>query len=421
MTEPSSLKSADNKQDALFSQRANSAWGIAFVTTEAVTSATDAVADGFAELFQEVETGNAPSDTHFEALRLTRTAAMRILAAGPGGRHSREPVSILGETKDRQATLALTALIEPSRSALWLIEAEHLSVERTAEIMGQSVSATEAVIRRARSDFRRFYVEAARRNGTHAGCTGTLDLLAGYGNQALNAGQRSAVDNHLATCDSCRAIVAKLDDLESRLQSAIPPVPAWTRQYVMDTWEAISTHQSVTHINTKRRSTPLLAGHRLGTAVAAVAIVAATVVGLTYPSDENDGNRETTSSQLAAPAPPTPAEVGSSTTTDDHEPSVATPIFRPTPVETTSDVAASTAPTVATAGSGTPGRSETTNDEPVNRTVNTTASTTSSTTAAVKVTNTTTPPVEDDDDVLVDLPSVPASTTTTTSRQRNAG
>jgi DNA-directed RNA polymerase specialized sigma24 family protein len=410
--EPSSPKSPDNAQDALFSQRANSAWGIAFVTTEAVTSATDAVADGFAELFQAVETGNAPTDTHFEALRLTRSAAMRILAAGPGGRHSREPVSILGETKDRQATLALTALIEPSRSALWLVEAEHLTIEQTAAIMEQSVSATEAVLRRARSDFRRYYVDATKRDGLQGGCAPTLDRLSGYSNQTLNAGDRAAVDAHLTICDSCRSVVAKLDDLESRLQAAIPAVPAWTRQYVMDTWEAISTHQNITHLGADKRPRNAVVGRRVGAAVAAAVVVAATVVGLTYPSKEKDDQRETTSSQLAAPTATTTTTEAISAPQNDDEPSVATPVFRAIQPEVSADVVEQTTETVAVADSA---RSTT---KPADQNAGTTAAVSSpSTTAPVKVTTTTPPAEEDDQDVLVDLPSVPASTTTTTARQ----
>jgi DNA-directed RNA polymerase specialized sigma24 family protein len=412
--EPSSAKPADVSlsQDSLFSQRANSAWGIAFVTTEAVSTATDAVADGFAELFQEVEGGSEPQDTRFEALRLTRAAAVRLLQAGPGGRHSREPVSILGETKDRQATLALTALTEPSRSVLWLIEAERLSVEQTAVIMDTPSETVSAVIRRARSDFRRYYVDATKRDGLNAGCVDTLDLLASYSSQSLNAGERSSVENHLATCDSCRNIVAKLNDLESRLHAAIPAIPAWTRQYVMDTWEAISTHETVTGLHAKEPSKNTNMVRRLATAVAGVAIISATVIGLTYPAKEDIEPRETTSSQLAAP--PEAGEPGGGNPTDDNEPSVATPSFSATteqPAVTADDAVSET----ADAQSSTQAVATHTTVREVE-----TVEATTTTVPKVESTTTTTPDSEDEN-VLVDLPPVPASTTTTTTARQSNG
>jgi DNA-directed RNA polymerase specialized sigma24 family protein len=412
--EPGSQKPADDSQDALFSQRATSAWGIAFVTTEAVTTATDAVADGFAELFQEIENGTKPDDTHFEALRLTRAAATRILDAGPGGRHSREPVSLLGETKDRQATLALTALTEPARSILWLIEAEHLGLEQTAQIMELPTGEIEFAIRQARSDFRRYYVDATKRDGLQYGCRETLELLAAYSNQTLNAGEKAPVEAHLATCDACRSVTTKLSDLESRLQAAIPSIPAWTRQYVMDTWEAISTHEHLTNLDSKRRLNVPLLSRTAAMAVAGVAVITAITIGLVFPAADKDENRETTSSQLAAPTASTTTTI-SNATPDDDEPSVATPSFRSATAEESTNAATGNN-IVSTADS-----SNAMATSAMKPTVTTAVVPT--TTTLRKISDTTAPPVEQDEsgNVLLDLPSVPAPTTTTTTRSRGNG
>lgn len=397
------VPSSDDTQDSVFAQRANSAWGIAFVATEAVSTATDAVADGFAELFQELENETSPQDTHFEILRLTRNAAIRLLETGTGGRHSREPVSILGETKDRQATLALTALTEPARSVLWLIEAERLSVEQTTRIIGSTATETSSVIREARTDFRRYYVDATRRDGLNAGCVETLDLLAAYGSESITDTDRAAVDSHLAVCDSCRNIVAKLGDLESRLQAAIPAIPAWTRQYVMDTWDAISTSGNLIAIHADAtQPTSNLLVRKVATAVAGVAIVAATAIGLTYPAKDADKQHETTSSQLAAP---TNAGTSNAATAETDEPSVATPDFRADAKTVAPTTTAASAMTVVETSD---------NQSAATKTAKTSPTSAPTTTAP---TTTTTQPVNED--VLVDLPPIAASTTTTTAQQQS--
>lgn len=388
-TEQPPKLSQENEQEALFSQRANSAWGAAFVTTEAVSAATDAVADGFAELFQTLDDGTPVTDSHFEILRMTHNAAVRLLQSGPGGQHSREPVSLLGETKDRQATLALTALGEPLRSILWLIDAERLTVEQTSTIMRSSNTEVTQAIRQARAQFRRYYVDATRRDGLNSACIETLDLLAGYGNQSLTPDEITTVDAHLTNCDSCRNIVTKLTDLESRLHSAIPSIPAWTRQYVMDTWDAISN-------STALRATPIKNFHgsktlrSFATAAAACVVIGAIIIALIYPSDNKKATHETASSQL-----PVPANASTHTTIPfDDQATVPTPVFETHAVSTSPDA-------INPAANATANSSASKNKNPTTTTLAIT-----STTATVQ-TSATQPPV---DNRLVDLP--PATTTT---------
>lgn len=332
-TSPTESNSAESEQEAIFSQYANSAWGIAFITTEAVTSATDAVGEGFTELFRAHAKSISVESTKFAILQYTRYAAARIIEEGPHTRHSREPVSLLGETKDRQATLALTALSEPLRSILWLTEAERLTADQVGKILSLSVTDVFSNARQARVDFRRFYVDATKRDGLNAACNNNLDHLAAYGSQSLDATERIAVEAHLATCDSCRGIVAKLSDLETRLRAAIPAIPAWTRQYVLDTWDSIKETENIIPLPVKpaaqKKGTNVT--RNIATAVAGLAIIGATVIGLTYPSKDKNNPAETSSSQLAAPenAHTTEAPVGGDDTS-----AVTTPVFRATPPAT---------------------------------------------------------------------------------------
>ncbi len=239
--------------DRLFAAIGGSAWGIAFSAADAVSPATVAVAAAFTETLQLFDSGLATHDVKTEVLHATRLAALAGAAndepeeptvRGGDGRHAREPVSLLGETNDRQATLAFTALPEPMRSALWLVECERLSISRTSRLLDLSFKAAEDIVRQARAGFRRYYVEAIRREGLDRVCVATLEHMAAYLNRSLNAGDMAAIEHHLAGCDHCRGAVTKLDDLESCLRDAIPQLPAWTRQLVADQWSEIAPTNS---------------------------------------------------------------------------------------------------------------------------------------------------------------------------------
>lgn len=309
-------KTVDEDHDALFACHANAAWGIAFATTEAVSTATDAVASGFADLFQARAEGAEITSARLAVIKNTRDAALAIKAEEPVG----EPVSLLGETNDRQATLALTALDESSRSLLWIVDAEGLTSTEAASILGIPAEEVDSKLDVARADFRRQYVDATRRDGMNSECVEVLDQLAAYSDHSLEHDAVATVDAHLIDCDQCRNIAARLTDIEGRLRAAIPSIPAWTRQYVADTWETIANSAA---LFSRRPVTETEAGQHLrivAYVAATLIVVAATVIGLSFSPDKTGGNKESASSKLSAPSTTT-------STVPTDGPSVATPIF----------------------------------------------------------------------------------------------
>lgn len=342
-------KGDETALDQLFEQLGGSGWGVAFAAADAVGPAADALSRGFAETLHGVDAGKSGTDVRVELLRNTRNAALSDPANQEPifvGAHAREPLTLLGETKDRQATLAFTALPEELRSALWLSEAEGLTVTRTAALLNKGHKEAEELIRQARANFRGYYVDAVKRDGLGAECSATLDKLAGYVGRTLPAGEVATVENHLADCKNCRGIVMSLDDLEGRLHAAIPPLPAWARQQVADTWADFAPVTAVPAFyrepaaeTTNRR--PAIIG---GVAVAAAAILAllgVTVLGGGGSSKTTVAIVVTTTTVGAVDTPTTGAP---ETTTTIASPAVATPAVIPETTTTTAVPATTTTP-----------------------------------------------------------------------------
>lgn len=398
-TDTHTATAEETEHDALFSQHANAAWGIAFVTTQAVSNATDAVADGFCELFHAIDDGNQIEDERHEILRMTHAAALRI-SNGGNGEHAREPVSLLGETKDRQATLALAALPQPLRSTLWLIDGEGLNFEQASAIVQSSTDETMSMVDQARSQFRRFYIDANQHDRLDNQCTDQLELFGAYADGELDRESIALVDTHLEDCDSCRSLMARLVDLESRLHAAIPTIPAWTRQYVHDTWDAIYNSAQLFEA---KPSAPLDKSTRarlIGSAVAGLVVIVAIGLAYAFPGDDKAAIKDSASTQL-----PAPSRLTTTTAFDPSQQSaVATPDLTAVPAETTTTVA----PTTVTLTSVTPERNGTQDQRSTSAPVRQTAPVTAGTSSA---TTTTSPPA---DDRLVDLPPVPATTTPST-------
>jgi DNA-directed RNA polymerase specialized sigma24 family protein len=343
--------------DRLFDALADSAWGTAFSVTDAVGPAADAVTRAFSELLQLFDNGLAVGDVRTELLRLTRSIALNATSDNhahswaelSSGAHAREPLNLLGETKDRHATLAFTALSERLRSALWLTEAECFSITKVAQLMSETHRNTEDLVRQARAQFRTYYVDAVKRSGVVDGCAPILDKLAQYVGRSLNAGDLSAVEHHLGDCKECRAIVLKLDDLGGRLNAAIPPVPAGIRQQIGEAWAmyvpAAKKSEKAGPQKRRRRNVALLVG-AVVVAALALGVGAAELLGST---NSKPGVRQVAAAPLANSSVGTPKVLTLPTTTSTTEPAPTSTTTEPAPTSTTTEPArkAATGPSVA--------------------------------------------------------------------------
>lgn len=204
--------------DRLFETFASSGWGLAFAAADAVGPAADAVVEGIVTLLREAQRGVLIETASLLVLATTHRAALDSsdayrLSLQAGRESSREPVSLLGETRDRQAALAFASLTEPQRCALWLIEVEHLEIASAAHILQVDTGELAVQIASAQDLFRQYYSQ-----GVHRTFHGS-DTPEG--------------------CDECGTSAVRLDDMESCVRAAIPPLPAWTRQQLTDKWEAL--------------------------------------------------------------------------------------------------------------------------------------------------------------------------------------
>lgn len=221
--------------DQFFASIAPSAWGIAYAVTEHTEPAAEAVTAGVAATLKEVTDDAEAFDLHERLFANVRDAGLRLNESEQVTIDiGREPISPLGESQDRAATLAFAALDEPQRTGLWLTGAEHLSNERAGNVLSMATEEVDDMTDEARNAFRKYYLDSTRRDGLDPECVAALDRLGAYVDRSLNTEGVAATELHLVNCAQCRSVVLRISDVSTRIRAAIPPVPTWLEQHVRD-------------------------------------------------------------------------------------------------------------------------------------------------------------------------------------------
>ncbi|HEX9530393.1 MAG TPA: zf-HC2 domain-containing protein, partial [Acidimicrobiales bacterium] len=151
---------------------------------------------------------------------------------------------------------------------------------------------------RARAGLRERFLQAHLQGPVEEQCRFTVERLGAYVGGGLAAREIAKVDQHLASCDACRARQAELEDLGGSLRRALIPLPLGLAAFALNRWKLASSIASVADRPATgvarvlgRIERPLLATS-LG--MASLGIVAAAVVGQRVPTSPAGG-------QLAAP------------------------------------------------------------------------------------------------------------------------
>lgn len=118
---------------------------------------------------------------------------------------------------------AFRELPAKSRRALWLLEVEGQSVERTAELFHMNEGSVRQLSFRARESFRALYLQQ-HVDVAPERCQPTASLLGRYVRGTLKGSRFEAVADHVAHCERCTDQVARLKRLNSLLRVSIGPV-----------------------------------------------------------------------------------------------------------------------------------------------------------------------------------------------------
>ncbi|WP_084467381.1 sigma factor [Actinokineospora inagensis] len=192
--------------------------------------AEDLAAEAFFRVLQAVRRGSGPVDNvRGYLLIVTRRVAWEWSARRRDVPVSDEELSHrvgagpddTGVSTERTLiTRAFTSLPERWRSVLWKVEVEGERPAVVAGNFGLSPNATAALARRARQGLRAAYLQAhltVDRGST--GCRSVLEKLGAYTAGSIKGTERRKVRAHLATCSSCTAMQAELQDVCSGLRA----------------------------------------------------------------------------------------------------------------------------------------------------------------------------------------------------------
>ncbi len=214
----------------LFSRHCDAVRRLALGLAADRAEAEDLTAEAFFRVLQAIRRGSGPTDN----VRGYLLIVARRVAWEWNGRRRDVPISDeelnhrVGADPDRTnqsternlITRAFTSLPERWRSVLWEVEVEGARPAVVAVNFGLSPNATAALARRARQGLRAAYLQAhlAIDRGS-TGCRSVLEKLGAYTAGTIKGVERRKVRAHLATCPSCTAMFAELQDVCSGLRA----------------------------------------------------------------------------------------------------------------------------------------------------------------------------------------------------------
>ncbi len=119
---------------------------------------------------------------------------------------------------------AFESLPERWQAVLWHTAVEGRQPRELAEVMGVSANAAAAMSYRAREKLRQAYLQAHLLASPAPDHEPYRSELGAYVRGGLSARDMAALDRHLEGCDSCRALVAELEDVNRTLARAVLPL-----------------------------------------------------------------------------------------------------------------------------------------------------------------------------------------------------
>ncbi|GAA4081775.1 sigma-70 family RNA polymerase sigma factor [Nocardioides kongjuensis] len=198
------------------------------------SQAQDLVNEAFSRVWTKVRAGGGPGPDSFlwyllaairnlnvSQLRKTgRETLMEDVGALPGMQ-----VDDLAEQYAERSTVAEAFRSMPSRwqEVLWASAVMGEPVEEIADRLGLKPNAVHALQFRAREGLRLAYLRE-HVAGTHdPGCERAAELMPRAVRGGLRRAQRTWLEEHLATCDRCRASLEDLGQLNNRLAAVLAP------------------------------------------------------------------------------------------------------------------------------------------------------------------------------------------------------
>lgn len=130
----------------------------------------------------------------------------------------------LDPTERELITAAFESLPDRWQAVLWHTAVEGRHPRELSSILGASANAISALAYRAREKLRQAYLQAHLQATPRPQCEPHRSLLGAYVRDGQSRRDRHATREHVYRCDSCRALVDELNDVNRLLARAILPL-----------------------------------------------------------------------------------------------------------------------------------------------------------------------------------------------------
>lgn len=204
--------------------------------------------------------------------------------------------------RDQVVRSAFASLPTRWQHVLWLSEVERLPHDETGELLGLSPNAVAALAVRARRGLADAYLGQYVGSAPSDACQVIADRLPGYLNGTLTPARRKEVEEHLASCASCRAALRELEEARTDVGALILPLAA------LVAWPAGAAVAPVPAPSpSPAGSAALNAAVGVAAALTAAGVVAAVALGGGGPPRETDPRPVASATSRPADAGPRPA------------------------------------------------------------------------------------------------------------------
>ncbi len=220
----------------LYSRHAAAVRTVAGYYTSDAATADDLTSDAFERMLRMLQSGRGP-DVSFRAYIYTIVRRLALEHA-EGSRsvtvtddftpyEAREAVidPTSGGFETRMVASAFSSLPERWQAALWYLEVERMRPAEIGVILGLSANGVSALAYRAREALRSAYLQAhVSPEAVRRGCSTARGSLGAWVAGSLSDRDAKRVQDHVASCDECPAIVDELKDVGHGLRAFLAPL-----------------------------------------------------------------------------------------------------------------------------------------------------------------------------------------------------
>src|SRR5690606_984595 len=107
---------------------------------------------------------------------------------------------------------------------LWYVLVDDLKPAQVAPVLGLNPNGVSALLYRAKEALRAGYLQQHLTHAPSDTCRTVNPLLGGYVRASLSKRETAKIDDHLATCGTCNALVLELHDVAHGMKTVIAPL-----------------------------------------------------------------------------------------------------------------------------------------------------------------------------------------------------